>query len=400
MVLSGDNSNAVPVATELSEDLDAKIVGVGTTGWSRLLRSRHCDVGVTTVPTSHPKFGERLLTLLDQHEPDLLLPLGYAAVASTSAVREDIPDGIECWLPPWYSLDIAIDKQRTASFATGLDIGTPEEYSENVWEMDERGRRDEIERLPFPLFLKSRFEQGRTVTAEVEDPSEFWDTYEELVAEGETDVVVQEHVPGERTYGCGLLFEHGTPRLTVGHEEVRSIPRRGGTGTRVRLFRDSHMEIAALRLLDALEWHGPALVEFKRRPDGSYVLMEINPKFWASYALASESGYRFASTIAARALDLPLPRPREVPDQSREMVFPLRELFYAVSTSDESLLRSVASMSWPPASMDVNLRDLGGWLTPPARLRNIDEDAGDVKPRTDDRQVDPHREADHAQTRN
>jgi len=31
--------------------------------------------------------------------------------------------------------------------------------------------------------------------------------------------------------------------------------------------------------------------------------MEINPKFWASYALASRYGYRFASALVAGVLD-------------------------------------------------------------------------------------------------
>jgi hypothetical protein len=130
------------------------------------------------------------------------------------------------------------------------------------------------------------------------------------------------------------------------------------------------METESVRLLDALDWHGPALLEFKRRPDGTYVLMEINPKFWASYALASHTGYRFASAIATRALDLPSPEPAGAPNAGGEMVFPLQELYYAATTPDESVLGSLAAMFWPPAAVDVNLRDLGAWLSPPARFRN------------------------------
>jgi len=369
MVLDGDNDNAIQVATELSEDLDAEVVGVGTSNWSRLLRSRYCDVGVTTVPASEPGYADQLLDAVEAHRPDLLIPVGYHSVAAVDGIRDDLPDAVECWLPPSDSLDVAVDKVATAELAAELDVGTPTSFTDRVAALDERGRPGEIGSLPFPLFLKARHECGKNVTAEVERPGAFWATYDDLVGErGVQEVIVQECIPGERTYACGLLYDDGAPQLLFAHEELRSVPREGGSGTRVRLFRDPRIETAAIRLLDSLDWHGPALVEFKRCADGSYALMEINPKLWASYALASQAGYRFVSTCARRALGLDEERRSHPPDATAEMVFPLRELYYAARTDDESLLRSAAAICWPPARLDLNLRDLGAWLTPPAAV--------------------------------
>lgn len=368
MVLDGDNENAIQVATELSEDIDAKVIGVGTSDWSRLIRSRYCDVGITTVPSSDPGYPDQVLDAVVEHDPDLLVPVGYNSVAATDSIRERLPDSVACWLPPSDSLDAAVDKTATASLAAELDVDTPADFTEAVADLDDRGRPGEIDELPFPVFVKARHEMGKNVNARVEDPTEFWETYDELVGEANDDVIVQECIPGNRTYACGLLYDDGAPQLQFAHKELRSIPRQGGIGTRVRIFRDPQLETAAIRLLDRLEWNGPALVEFKRRPDGSYVLMEINPKLWASYALASQSGYRFVSTFAARALDLPVDVTGHEPGQIGEMVFPLRELYFAARAGDESVLRSAASMCWPPAQIDVNLRDIGAWLTPPVAL--------------------------------
>ncbi|SFR92092.1 Carbamoyl-phosphate synthase L chain, ATP binding domain [Halomicrobium zhouii] len=369
MVLDGDNDNAIQVATELSEDLDAEVVGVGTSNWSRLLRSRYCDVGVTTGPASEPGYADQLLDAVEAHRPDLLVPVGYHSVAAVDRIRDDLPDAVECWLPPSDSLDVAVDKVATAELAAELDVGTPTSFTDRVAALDERGRPGEVADLPFPLFLKARHECGKNVTAAVERPGAFWATYDDLVAErGVREVIVQECIPGERTYACGLLYDDGAPQLLFAHEELRSVPREGGSGTRVRLFRDPRIETAAIRLLDSLDWHGPALVEFKRCADGSYALMEINPKLWASYALASQAGYRFVSTCARRALGLDGAQTGHPPDATAEMVFPLRELYYAARTDDESLLRSAAAICWPPARLDLNLRDLGAWLTPPAAV--------------------------------
>ena len=50
----------------------------------------------------------------------------------------------------------------------------------------------------------------------------------------------------------------------------------------------------AVALLNALDWFGVAMVEFKLDPrDGIPKLMEVNPRFWGSLALSIEAGVNF-----------------------------------------------------------------------------------------------------------
>lgn len=52
--------------------------------------------------------------------------------------------------------------------------------------------------------------------------------------------------------------------------------------------------MAGTRLLEELEWHGPAMVEFKRDPrDGRFRLVEVDPRFWGSLALPVAAGVDF-----------------------------------------------------------------------------------------------------------
>ena len=46
-------------------------------------------------------------------------------------------------------------------------------------------------------------------------------------------------------------------------------------------------------LLDELNWHGVAMVEFKVTEDGTPYLMEINTRFWGSLQLAIDAGVDF-----------------------------------------------------------------------------------------------------------
>jgi predicted ATP-grasp superfamily ATP-dependent carboligase len=368
LVLDGDYDNAVHVATELKRDLDVRVVGVGTSDHSRLVRSRYCDLGVTAPRPGAEGYEPAIRDLVAAVRPDAVVPVGYDSTAALVAASEALPEGTACALPDPEAFAVAADKRRTLALATDLGIPVPRDYTERVRATDRAGRpADALEDLPFPLFLKASVETGRADTAVARSPGSFWDVYDRLCRASGTDALVQEYVDGDsHTYACGLLLLDGGVELLVSHEEVRSVPRRGGSGTRLRLFRQPRLEALSIQLLQELDWTGVALVEFKRRRDGTYVLMEVNPKFWASYALASQCGYRFASTMVAMTLGLETV-PRGQPEQRGERVFPLRELAHWYDhRAEESLAACLGAMLWPPARPDVNLTDPVAALTAPA----------------------------------
>ena len=61
-------------------------------------------------------------------------------------------------------------------------------------------------------------------------------------------------------------------------------------------------------MLDALQWHGVAMVEFRRDSrDGDYKLIEVNPKFWGSLDLALAADADFPGDLCRMALGEDLP---------------------------------------------------------------------------------------------
>ncbi|WP_306058665.1 carboxylate--amine ligase [Natronococcus wangiae] len=374
LLLDGDYPTALVIARELSADLDATIVGAGTTRYSRLLRSKYCDVAVTIPSTDDPGYVEALRSVIRAHCPQFVLPVGYESAAVLESVRDDLPSFASVCLPDPDAFEVATDKVATLERASALGIDVPTDYTRLVRVFDSQGRPgDALERLSFPVFLKARREVGggHGTTARVADPDSFWAVYDRLEAVAPAgDVLVQECITGSAsTYACGLFVRDGEVELRVGHEELRSVPRRGGSGTHLRLRRDPELEAAATGLLREIGWHGVALVEFRRRASGELVLMEINPKFWASYALANAHGYRFASTMVATALDLEDRLPDRSPQPDGEMVFPLRELYYYARHRDEErLLECLRAIAKPRVPWNVDRSDLGAWLMPPTKL--------------------------------
>jgi predicted ATP-grasp superfamily ATP-dependent carboligase len=71
-------------------------------------------------------------------------------------------------------------------------------------------------------------------------------------------------------------------------------PTGSGSSLRESIAPPADMVSAARKLLDALQWHGVAMVESKRDArDGTPKLMEINGRFWNSLPLADAAGVDF-----------------------------------------------------------------------------------------------------------
>jgi predicted ATP-grasp superfamily ATP-dependent carboligase len=115
--------------------------------------------------------------------------------------------------------------------------------------------------------------------------------------------LLQEYVPGEG-YGFFALFNHGKMRAFFMHRRMREYPITGGPSSAAESVYDDELRAMGSRLLENLNWHGVAMVEFKKDArDGHYTLMEINPKFWGSLGLAIASGVDFPYLAAMMAVN-------------------------------------------------------------------------------------------------
>ena len=106
--------------------------------------------------------------------------------------------------------------------------------------------------------------------------------------------LVQEYIPGEGR-GIFLLMNHGKVRAAFAHRRIREKPPSGGVSVLSEsVALDQGLLEYSQRLLEALKWHGVAMVEFKRDArDGIAKLLEINGRFWGSLQLAVDAGIDF-----------------------------------------------------------------------------------------------------------
>jgi hypothetical protein len=114
-------------------------------------------------------------------------------------------------------------------------------------------------------------------------------------------------------------------------------------------------------MLDALKWHGIAMVEFRQDSrDGEYKLMEINPKFWGSLDLALAAGADFPADLCRIAVGETLQFTDEY-DRNLRFQWPFSghgDLFH-LWTRPRSIFQVALDFINPRVKSNVWLRDFG-----------------------------------------
>jgi len=114
-----------------------------------------------------------------------------------------------------------------------------------------------------------------------------------LHSEMKHEPICQEFIPGEE-YGFWALYNEGEAVATCLKRQVRGVSYTGGTSVYRETIHDETLEEAGRNLLEHLDWHGLAAVQFKRHADtGEYLLLEINPRVWTSISCPVRAGLDF-----------------------------------------------------------------------------------------------------------
>lgn len=350
MVLDGDYPHTLPVQSELKKYLGATIYSVSSNRRSPGYLSRTTDVRLLGPRSISPDFPDALTRLVEEYRPDIVVPIGYAASASTLDSLGSFPENVKSLVADRTSFEIAASKTSTYEVAEGVCVRAPREIP-----TIQGGKPSDAS--PFPMFAKARIERGGVSTALISSLEEL-NSFDPEELGG--DVLYQEVIDGNSfTYAHNGYYENGKLVTGFQHVEHRSVPRRGGSGTRLQTIDEPLLQEKANALLSKINWNGIAQVEFKISRTGEFVLMEINPKVWASYSLATRSGNPIMATAVSRILNTPFITELPEPKVGLSMIFPFRELAHAVKfRRSESVAESVRSLIWPPASLDFELLDL------------------------------------------
>jgi len=216
------------------------------------------------------------------------------------------------------------------------------------------------EKLKFPVVLKpyrSRiFLDGQWIAPPVKYVSSI-EEIDQLMANNEIITIqpflIQEYIDG---HGQGIfaLYDQGMPIAFFAHRRLREKPPSGGVSVLSESIPvDSNMRAIAQKILESVQWHGIAMVEFKISFDGTPYLIEINARFWGSLQLAIFAGIDFPWLLyqLAKGKHLKVVNGYKIGVKNRWLLGDLDHLYLKLKSS------SGLSKKWRGASRFLNFFD-------------------------------------------
>lgn len=267
--------------------------------------SRYCSKVVRTPsPVLHPSryidFLERYLRL---HPHDVLIPMEEETLMLLARHRERFEALTHLLFADYDCLAFVRDKLKIAKHAESLGIPVPRTYEV---ESLEHGMSISGE-LPYPLVVKPRAGSGSAGVEYVESPGKLFAALKRAFMFGRMPMI-QERLPqaGSGIGASFLIDRSGEVKAGFVHRRLREYPVKGGPSTLRESFIHERAKEYGIRLLQSIGFIGVAMVEFKiDSRDGEPRLLEVNPRFWGSLALAIDAGvnFPFLMTLAALGRD-------------------------------------------------------------------------------------------------
>jgi predicted ATP-grasp superfamily ATP-dependent carboligase len=236
---------------------------------------------------------DTLLSIVEQRRIQVVIAAGLPGNDLLCRYRDELTPHVLAPFNDHAAFLQLSNKEATMQLAESLDVPYPRTVS-----MHEPDQADEVaERLGLPVVFKSPLDQGTVVYAR--DAGELRRLSEEFLAQraasGANAIhpLAQEYIEGEG-HGFYALAERGKLLAYFMHRRLHEYPPSGGPTAMAVSYRDPVLLDLGRRFFSATEWHGVAMVEFRRsRRDGRYYLLEVNPKFWGSLDLSVASGVDF-----------------------------------------------------------------------------------------------------------
>jgi carbamoyl-phosphate synthase large subunit len=291
MISAGGTVTAQSVIKALREDGRASFVAIADV--DRLNATRTFVDEFVEVPRADaPEFADTMLDAVRRLRIDLYIPIIVEReFLPVLAIRDRFEEaGCRVLAPEPEIVRETADKLAFARFLERHGIPGPATVKYGA----------ALDGIGFPAYLKPRQGSGSVGTQRVESEATLHEA-----ASGRCDLIVQAAVDGtEFTVDC---FAAAPGRVVAAVPRER-IAIKAGVSVKGRTYRHPRIEEIAAGVVEKSGLVGPANVQGMLRDDGSFSIIEMNPRFSGTLALTTAAGINFA------ALSLDLVQGRSIPD--------------------------------------------------------------------------------------
>jgi predicted ATP-grasp superfamily ATP-dependent carboligase len=300
--------------------------------------------------------------LVRSERVDVLLPMTDSTAQMVPELRQKL-DSLLIAFPEAAQYELASDKHRLMDLAARQGLAVPRQVVIESPAVDARAALSRAA-VDFPLIVKparSVVRSGdrleKTAVRLAHGPEDLSRILGECAAA--YPILLQERIEGPGL-GAFVLAKQGRVLAAFGHRRIREKPPTGG----VSVYRESvalreDVRRYTERLVEALEWTGVAMVEFKEdAATGTPFLMEVNGRLWGSLQLAIDAGVDFPALLLRSALgeDLEPVTSYRIGVRSRWLFGDLDHLIW--------ILRRSPSARADHPSLPGRMRALGRFLVP------------------------------------
>jgi len=304
LVLDANQRSALAVTRSLGRIINYTITTADSTREALAGQSQFSSHYIQSPSSEHnpQEYVNWLIALYAEKKFDLIIPVteitSQLLLMNTSQLN-----GIKLPFAAYETVMKLADKGKLVESALQLDVPCPQSTK-----FESSAMLDGVE-IQFPVVLKPCLSRIYTGQRWIATTVRIVSSRDDLDAVLKRDTylqsspfMLQEFIPG---HGAGVfcLFDQGKPLAFFAHQRLREKPPQGGVSVLSESVPvDPLLKEYATRLLEGVNWHGVAMVEFRMTPEGKAYLMEVNTRFWGSLQLAIDSGVDFPALLAQTAL--------------------------------------------------------------------------------------------------
>jgi len=296
LVLDACQRSALAVTRSLGKK-DIKIFTADETSSALAGHSKY-SINYFTYPSPR-LYPEHFIEILNKKvielHVDILLPMTELSTMLLLMHKASFPH-VVIPFPELHVVDSLSDKCLLMKSAQSLDIPIPK-----TWYADDPNNLPcDLSDLPYPIVLKPgkswlhyEGQWRRAAVRYANNPVDAKRILNSDWALKSHPFMIQECVDG---YGAGVfaIYNNGNFLCLFAHRRLREKPPSGGVSVLSESITvEPELGSHARALLENVNWHGIAMVEFKVSSDGTPHLMEINTRFWGSLQLAIDAGVNF-----------------------------------------------------------------------------------------------------------
>ncbi|MDM8536335.1 ATP-grasp domain-containing protein [Desulfobacterales bacterium HSG17] len=302
LVTDGENRSSLAVTRSLG-CMGCRVIVTGNNCHNISSQSKYCSAKycITSASTHDRKCINEMVDVIKIEEVDFIFPMTETTIYSLIKFQKKIPTNVTWSAIHSDQISQIFDKYNLFKLASKLYIdipktifiGHPDELPDKIVKIKE-----------YPVVVKPGMSKIASDTGYLATGVKYARSKNELEALYKNEKglaypsLIQEKITGEGT-GLFTLFDCDHPLALFSHKRIREKPPSGGVSVVCESIPlDQGMVDATQKLLSAVDWHGVAMVEFKRDDnDGKVKLIEINGRFWGSLQLAISAGVDFPQLL-------------------------------------------------------------------------------------------------------